>query len=117
MSKISYVVEFSIKDGKVDEFKSKAEGYIAAVKANEPGTLGYQWYLSEDGKRCLIQETFASSDALLTHLGNVGPSLPELLEIAPLTRCEVFGTASDAASSALAALSAVHFPHLSGFDR
>ena len=117
MSRISYVLEFSIKDGKVDQFKTKAEGYIAAVRENEPDTLVYQWYLSEDGTRCLVYETFTSSEGLLTHLENVGPSLPELLEIAPITRLEVFGSASDAARNALAGLGAVHFPSLGGFDR
>ena len=117
MSKISYIVEFTINDGKVEEFKSQAAGFVAGVQADEPGTLGYQWYLAADGSRCLLQETFASSEALLTHLGNVGPTLPTLLEIAPITRLEVIGTASDAAKEALAGLGAVHFPHLAGFDR
>jgi hypothetical protein len=60
VSNISYVVEFSIKDDKVEDFKSKAEGCITAVKTNEPETLGCQWHLSEDGKHCLTQETFSS---------------------------------------------------------
>ena len=117
MSKISYIVEFTIADGKTDEFKNKAKGYIDAVKGNEPGTLGYQWYVDAAGTRCLLQETFASSEALITHLKNVGPSLPDLLAIAPITRTEVLGSASAAATEALAALGAVHFPHLGGFDR
>ena len=117
MSKISYIIEFTINDGKVDEFRTKAEGYIESVKGNEPETLGYQWYLSEDGTRCLLQETFATSEAMLTHLGNVGPSLPELLAIAPITRLEVLGSASAAAVDALADLGAVHFPSIGGFDR
>jgi len=117
MSKISYIIEFSINDGEVDEFTAKAKGYIALVKKNEPDTLGYQWCLAEDGTRCLLHETFSSSEALLTHLGNVGPSLPELLAIAPITRLEVLGSASVAAVDALAGLGAVHFPGMGGFDR
>ena len=82
-----------------------------------PTPFGYQWYLGEDGTRCLLHETFKDSEALLTHLGNVGPSLPELLEIAPITRVEVLGSVSAAARDALAGLGAVHFPSLGGFDR
>lgn len=117
MSEISYVIEFSIADGKLEDFKQKATGYVDGVKANEPETYVYQWYLAEDGKHCLLHEKFGSSEALLTHLGNVGPSLPDLLAIAPITRLEVFGTASDAARDALKDLGATHFPHLAGFDR
>jgi quinol monooxygenase YgiN len=117
MSKVSYIIELTIKDGEVDKFKSLSAGYVSAVKENEPETLGYQWYLSEDKKRCILQETFSSSEALLNHLANVGPSLPELLAIAPITRLEVLGSVSDDARKALTELGAVHFPHLSGFDR
>jgi quinol monooxygenase YgiN len=117
VNKVSYIVEFTIEEGQVDAFTSLASGYIEAVQANEPGTLGYQWYLGEGGTKCILQETFADSNALLTHLGNVGPSLPELLAIAPITRLEVMGTVSDAAREALSGLGAVHFPHLGGFDR
>jgi quinol monooxygenase YgiN len=117
VSKIAYIIEFTINDGKQDEFTAKAKGYAEATEKNEPGTLGYQWWMQEDGSHCLLQETFESSEALLTHLGNVGPSLPELLAIAPITRFEVLGTASDQAKAALADLGAKHFPHLTGFDR
>jgi len=53
MSKVPYVVEFTINDGTLEEFKAMSAGIIEAVKGNEPGTLGYQWYLAEGGKRCL----------------------------------------------------------------
>ena len=117
MSKVSYVVEFTINDGKLEEFKAKSASYIEAVKANEPGTLGYQWFLAEDGKRCLVHEVFRDSAALMAHLELVGPTLPNLLAIAPITRVEVLGSASGAARAALAQLGAVHCPHLGGFDR
>ena len=117
MSKLSYVLEFTVNDGMIEDFKTKAKSYIAAVRDSEPGTLGYNWYLQKDGQRCLLHETFTDSEALLTHLDNVGPSLPELLAFAPITRFEVFGTASEAVVSALASFGAVHFPHLGGFER
>ena len=87
------------------------------MKENESDTLGYLWYLGKDGTRCLLHETFADSEALLTHLNNVGPALPALLEIAPITRFEVLGIASAAARDAVVDLGAVHFPSLGDFDR
>jgi quinol monooxygenase YgiN len=117
MSKISYVVQWAIKDGQLEAFKSKADGFIEAVKAKEPGTLAYQWWIAEDGRHCLLHETFESSEALLTHLGNVGPSLPDLLEIAPASRMEVYGDASPDVREALAGFDAAHFAHYGGFER
>ena len=85
MSGPAYLFELTIQAGKLDEFKAKAEGYTEAVKKDEPGTVEYQWWIAEDGSRCLLKETFTSSEALLQHLANVGPSLPDLLAIAPIT--------------------------------
>ena len=117
MSQISYVIEFTINDGQTDALRSKAEAYIAAAQENEPGTLAYQWYLNADGTTCVLVERFENSGAVMTHLGNIGPSLPELLAVAPITRFEVLGDASDEVRGALADLGAIHFAHLGGFDR
>ena len=117
MPKVSYVLEFTINDGQMEAFKEKAKGYIKAVQEGEPGTLTYQWNIGEDGKHCLLHEVFESSEALLTHFGNVGPSLPDLIAIAPITRLEVFGDASNDARAALDTLGSTYFPHFAGFER
>ena len=117
MADVEYLFELSIKEGKLAEFKEKAAGYTDAVRSGEPGTLEYQWWLSEDGSRCLLKEAFDSSESLLKHLENVGPALPDLLEIAPITRFEVFGDVSAEARAALEPLGAQHFGHLVGFER
>ena len=117
MAAVAYLIEMTIEAGKVDEFKEKARAYTEAVQAGEPGTLEYQWWLSEDDSRGLLKETFDSSESILTHFGNVGPSLPELLAIAPFTRFEIFGEVTDAAREALDPLGAKYFSHLVGFER
>ncbi len=117
MSKISYSLEFNITAGQLDAFKAIASGYIAAAEANEPGTLRYQWYLNADATKCLLHEKFASSEACLAHLGNVGPTLPNLLALAPVTRFEVTGEPSDELKAALADLQPVYYAPMDGFDR
>ena len=115
MSKVHYLIEFTISDGKKAEFESKAKGFVAATEANEQTTLEYNWYV--DGNKCLLYEAFENSEALLLHLGNVGPALPDLLAIAPITRFEVLGAVSDDARNALATLGVAFFPLLTGFTR
>jgi len=114
---IGYVIELTINDGGLDTFKELAAGYAAAAEENEPGTTTYQWYLAEDNSKCLLHESFTDSEALLQHLANVGPSLPDLLAVSPITRVEVFGTPSDAAREALDGLGSIYFPHFTGFQR
>jgi quinol monooxygenase YgiN len=114
---IGYVIELTINDGGLDRFKELAAGYAAAVQESEPDTTTYQWYLAEDGSKCLLHEAFTNSEALLQHLTNVGPSLPDLLAVSPITRVEVFGTPSDDAREALDGLGAAYYPHFTGFQR
>ena len=45
MSKVSYVLEFTVNDGMIEDFKTKAKSFVAAARESEPGTLGYNWYL------------------------------------------------------------------------
>ena len=117
MASVAYLFELTIQDGKVDEFREKAAAYTAAVKDGEQGTLEYQWWLSPDGSKGLLKETFDSSESLMVHLGNVGPSLPDLLAIAPFTRVEVFGEVSAEVREALDPFGAKYFDHVVGFDR
>jgi quinol monooxygenase YgiN len=117
LSTVSYLLELTIEPGKLEEFNSLATGFISSVNQNEPGTLGYLWHMAEDNKKALLLETFTDSDALLTHLGNVGPTLPNLLALAPITRFEVLGAVNDAVREALAPFGAVHFPNVEGFER
>jgi quinol monooxygenase YgiN len=117
MAAVAYLIELTIQEGKLDEFKKLAAGYTDAVRAGEPGTTEYQWWLFEDGTRGLLKESFDSSESMLTHLANVGPSLPDLLAIAPIPRAEVFGELSPEARTELDALGAKYTTHLVGFER
>lgn len=65
----------------------------------------------------MLHEGFSSSETLLSHLDNIGPTLPTLLAVAPITRFEVLGPASDEVRTALAGLGVVYLPQVEGFER
>jgi hypothetical protein len=54
---------------------------------------------------------------ILAHLANVGPLLPELLAIAPITRLEVFGNLTKEAEDAVKSIGAKIFKYHEGFIR
>jgi quinol monooxygenase YgiN len=89
---IHLVVEITIYDGKFDVFEGIAKEMLA-VSQSEPGTLGYDWYVSGDRRRCRLMETYADANALLAHFK--GPAVqqlvPKLLEHSRLERFEVYG--------------------------
>jgi quinol monooxygenase YgiN len=97
---IQKVVEVSIAEGKLGEFKEVAARFIERVEASEPNTLRYEWFLSEDGGKCYILELYKDSEALWSHLANIRDLYAPLFELAQITRIEVFGAASEGVKNA-----------------
>ena len=112
---IQVLVELTIADGKIEEFKSQMPAIIERVKTNEPDMTGYQWYLSDDQTKCYVIEWLKNSQAWLIHLSNVEQIVPALFAIAPITRLEVFGDISKDVEEKLKPFGAVIHKRLAGF--
>ena len=80
----------SISPDAADQFKQLAAEALAIVRA-EPGTLQHDWFFSDDGGRCVVRESYATSDALLAHLVSAGPLLGRLVELGGGLELELFG--------------------------
>jgi quinol monooxygenase YgiN len=93
MSKIEILVRGPIHAGKLAEFKATAAEAVAKVKANEPGTERYEWYLSPDETEIVVFEAYQDSNAVLAHMAHLGETLGRLLSLADVT-IEVFGSPS-----------------------
>lgn len=117
MSKITLVVEFSIKPGGAEAFEAAAARMREAVDRDEPGTLQYDWWLSSDGMRDINIEAFADSDALVAHMANTAPLLPPLLEVADVVAVEVLGELSEAGHAAIDEAATGHFGFSGGIKR
>jgi quinol monooxygenase YgiN len=106
VSQIEYVVEFTIHPRSLDEFKTTARKVIRRVRAEEPGTVVYQWYLSIDGRKCYVVERFPDSAALVAHARSavLADLLPTLLQFSTLDEVRVFGRPTAEAARVLAVL-------------
>ena len=69
----------------------------------EPGTIRHDWFLSDDGTRCVVREAYTSSDAFLAHLAAAGPLLGRLVELGGGLELELFGEPSAALLDAVSA--------------
>ena len=98
----------SISAAGLAEFKRVAAEALAVTKT-EPGTLQYDWFFSADESVCVVRETYADSDAVLAHLGNVGPLLAPLIDLGGGIKVEVFGSPSQQLLEATAALQPMVF--------
>lgn len=114
---VQYTGELTIANGKLDEFKRIMRSFVETVQKNEPDMNAYQVYLNEEESKAYVVEWFKNSEAVLAHLADVGPMLPELLAVAPITRLEVFGNLTKEAEDAVKSIGATIFKYHEGFIR
>ncbi len=88
------------------EFKEVAAQALATA-STEAGTLQYDWFFNDDETRCVVRETYSSSEAALAHLANVGALLGRLVALGGGAELVVFGNPSPALREATAGLQPV----------
>ncbi len=116
----SYIVtdfQLSIKEGKLEDFKSIINSMVETTYVNEPNSLVYEYHINEDGTECHLLETFIDSDAFMVHLANVGHMFDTLFESATMTRAKIYGSPSAELKQALDPLGVDYFSHLNGIQR
>mmetsp|Transcript_18606 Transcript_18606/g.33698 ORF Transcript_18606/g.33698 Transcript_18606/m.33698 type:complete len:152 (+) Transcript_18606:144-599(+) len=93
---IYYVCKYTIQQGKLQDVKALADVMTRDTKKLEPGTLAYEWHISEDETECHVLQLYESSDALMTHIKGVfhkyKTSVAECLTFQSL---EIYGAASE----------------------
>lgn len=115
---VHWLLEVSIKPGQFDTFKSMMAEMVAATKANEPDTLNYEWFISEEQQTCHIYERFVDSAATMIHLATFGEKFAErILATVEPTRFVVYGNPDETVRGALAGFGAVHMEEIGGFAR
>ena len=114
---ISWNLQLLVRDGKLDDARALMKDMVAATR-EEPGTKGYEWFLSDDGKICHIHERYADSGAVMIHNGNFGAKFAErFLECFEPTKLSVYGEPSAEVRAALDGFGASYLGWLGGFNR
>ena len=115
---IHWVIALKIKDGAYGDFETLMKEMVDATKADEPGALAYEWYVSADKSTCHIYERYADNDAVVTHMGNFGAKFGErfLAALEP-TGLNVYGNCNDKVRGILDPLGAVYRSEVGGFAR
>ena len=114
MEQIQVTARFpQIAKENLDEFKRLA-GDALKVTAEDPGVPQYDWFFSQDESSCVVRETYASSEAVLTHLAMVGDTLGTMIELGGGVEVEVFGTPSETLGQAISAMQPNVYPFFQG---
>jgi quinol monooxygenase YgiN len=117
-SEVFWVFEITLKEGAVDQFTALAREMVDANAAGEPETLNYQIFITGDGARVHFCERFVDSAAVMAHVARFGQSFgARLLELATVTRFEIYGDPSDEVKATLADFNPTYLTLVAGFTR
>jgi quinol monooxygenase YgiN len=64
---------------------------LASAAASEPGTLRYQWFVTQRPGHYAILEEYVDADAAETHNGNVSALLVECFSVGELVSVSFYG--------------------------
>lgn len=119
MSSTSFrlIVHQSVNPDGLAQFRELAQRGAAGAQANEPGTLGYEFFLSEDGSDCYLNEYYESDQAFLDHFERVQPILQESMKVSTLVEAVVLGDPGAEARAMLDHLGAKYYSDCIGFCR
>jgi quinol monooxygenase YgiN len=115
---VRLTVNFVVSEDHLDEFKRIAQEMTAGSRM-EPGTLGYEWFASADGKRHRLVETYVDSSAVEAHfMGPVVQQLvPKLAAVCTVDGFEFYGDPGPKVAEIAAGRGAVIFEYWLGIGR
>jgi len=115
---IYWVLELTINPDRFEDLKTLMGDMVAATQKNEPGTLNYEWAISDDQQVCHVYERYQDSAAVMTHLESFGANFAaRLMEAVKPARLVVYGTPSAQVKDGLAGLGPVYMAPVGGFRR
>lgn len=110
--------ELTIKDGAEADLRALAAEMSAATERNEPGTLDYEWYVSDDGRHLYLWERYADADAAMLHTATFGERYAKrFFDVLTPTRMVLLGAVDDRLRAAMAQLSPIVVSRADGFSR
>jgi quinol monooxygenase YgiN len=102
MSELLGIARFRFHEGRREEYLRLSEQATELVRANEPGTLGYDLYLNADQSECMIIERYRDSQAAMDHFANVGHLFDAVLATVSIVHGELLGDPSEELRAKLA---------------
>ena len=118
-NQIIFAINADIVNGKAESFRSLLKEMVPAVKASEPNTIRYQYFLNSDNTKLTLIEVYPNSEAAVFHMTafGVSPFAEEFLASINITSFVVAGNASAELMEAVAPFTSDNRPFLQGFIR
>jgi len=116
---IEFRAEFTIQEGKTEEYKKLVQEMSRSVQTNEPDTIGYQFYLDSSETKCIVSETYANSEAVFAHRNSVASQtiLPKIFNVSRISRFQVYGNPNEELQKVLTSFNPEIYSLFTGFNR
>ena len=118
-NQIIFTINADIVEGKADSFKALLKEMVPAVKASEPDTTRYQYFMSPDNKKLTLIEVYPNNEAALFHMAAfaVSPFGEEFLASISITSFVIAGNASPELMKSVERFTSDNRPPVQGFIR
>jgi quinol monooxygenase YgiN len=115
---VSWVLELQVQTERSDELRALMEEMVSSTHASEPGTVGYEWFMSADGATLHVFERYADSAAAMAHIQTFGERFAvRFFTLLTPTRFTLYGAPDSAVQGALAAMGPTLMGQAAGFHR
>lgn len=115
---VSWIFDVQLQLGCHAEWRALMAEMIRETRAEEPGTIGYEWSATADGSRWQIHETYADSAAAMVHSNAFGRKYAaRFFKSVTPTRMVVYGSPSAEVRASLATLKPEYMETAAGFTR
>ena len=117
MSTVSWVLAANVKPGQLESLRALMEEMVESTE-KEPGTLAYEWFISEDENSFHLYERYVDSEAALAHLSAFGDQFAaRFTDAIDPTGFHVYGDPTEPARKALSRMGAEFLATWGGFAR
>ena len=116
---IDFQIDLKVADGQLETFKGLVTEMISFIKTEEPGTLIYNWYISEANHKGTLLERYKNNQAAIKHVNNFvsGKYVDRLMSICTFESITILGDASDELKETLKDFTEDFRNHIGGFVR
>jgi len=115
---VAWMFELTVRDGREADLRALSAEMAEATQRNEPGTLDYEWYVSDDGRRLHLFERYADADAAMAHIATFGERyMARFFDVLAPERLTLYGAPDERVRGAFAQLAPVVMSQATGFRR
>jgi len=115
---VSWVLEVTVREGRDANLRNLMAEMCTATQRDEPETLDYEWFLSDDGRRLHLYERYANSAAAELHATAFNAHYAgRFFDILQFERIVLYGAPSQAIRDAFAPFGCKVLAQANGFSR